>query len=232
LRDHEWEMTTVRKRTNAAETRSDPVKRAPVRAKTRGSAPVGAGAEDDTRITALNLKPAKLNPDMVAYFKLCDEKLGFVPNVLKAFAFDMAKLEAFVAYRNDLMQGESGLSKLEREMIATAVSAQNRCYYCITAHGASVRYLSRDPVLGELLAMNYRAARLSKRQRAMLDFAVKLTAEPWLVEDADREALRRVGFSDRDIWDITAVAAFYNMTNRLASATEMRPNSQYHAQAR
>ena len=130
------------------------------------------------------------------------------------------------------MQGESGLTKLEREMIATAASAQNRCYYCITAHGASVRYLSGDPALGELLVMNYRAARLNKRQRAMLDFTVKLTIEPWMIEEGDRERLRRVGFSDRDIWDIAAVAAFYNMTNRLASATDMRPNSVYHGQAR
>ena len=187
---------------------------------------------DDTEITALKLKPAKLTPDMDAYFKLCDEKLGFVPNVLKAFAFDMTKLAAFVDYRNDLMQGDSGLSKLEREMIAAVVSAQNRCYYCITAHGASVRYLSGDPLLGEQMIMNYRVARLDKRQRAMLDFALKLTAEPWLVEEPDRERLRRAGFSDRDIWDVAAVAAFYNMTNRLASATDMRPNSQYHAQAR
>ena len=198
---------------------------------TKRSRPTGAAAAD-ARITALTLKPAKLTPDMAAYFKLCEEKLGFVPNVLKAFAFDMGKLEAFVAYRNDLMQGDSGLSKLEREMIATAVSAQNRCYYCITAHGASVRHLSGDPVLGEQVVMNYRSARLNKRQRAMLDFAVKLTVTPWEVEDADREQLRRAGFSDRDIWDIAAVAAFYNMTNRLASATDMRPNSEYHAQGR
>jgi uncharacterized peroxidase-related enzyme len=124
------------------------------------------------------------------------------------------------------------LSKLEREMIAVAVSAQNRCYYCLVAHGAAVRQLSGDPVLGELMAMNFRAARLSKRERAMLDFAVKLTAEPWKVEDADRAALRQAGFSDRDIWDIAAVAGFFNMTNRVASATDMRPNSVYHAQAR
>src|SRR6266849_8654658 len=116
---------------------------------------------------AMKLKPAKLSPAMAAYFKLCEEKLGFVPKVLKALAFDNTKLEAFFAYRNDLMQGDSGLSKLEREMIATAASAQNRCYYCITAHGASVRTLSGDPVLGEQVAMNYRAARLNKRQRAM-----------------------------------------------------------------
>jgi uncharacterized peroxidase-related enzyme len=198
----------------------------------RKRATPGSAARDDTDIVALKLKPAKLSPDMAAYFALCEEKLGFVPNVLKAFAFDMAKLEAFVAYRNDLMQGDSGLSKLEREMIATAVSAQNRCYYCITAHGASVRYLSGDPVLGEQIVMNYRAAPLDKRQRAMLDFAVKLTVKPWAVEEEDRERLRRTGFSDRDIWDVAAVAAFYNMTNRLASATDMRPNSEYHAQGR
>jgi uncharacterized peroxidase-related enzyme len=186
----------------------------------------------DSEIMALELKPAALSPAMAAFFKLSEEKLGFVPNVLQAFSFDMAKLEAFVAYRNDLMLGQSGLSPLEREMIATAVSAQNRCFYCITVHGASVRQLSGDPVLGEMMAMNYRAARLSRRQRAMLDFAVKLTVEPWSIEESDRAPLRGAGFSDRDIWDIAAVAAFYNMTNRLASATDMRPNEAYHAQAR
>jgi uncharacterized peroxidase-related enzyme len=169
---------------------------------------------------------------MAAFFKSCEDKLGFVPNVMRAFSFDMAKLEAFVAYRNDLMLGGSGLSVLEREMIATVVSAQNRCFYCLTAHGAAVRQLAGDPVLGELMAMNYRSARLSKRQRAMLDFAVKLTAEPWSIEESDRARLRAAGFADRDIWDIAAVASFYNMTNRIASATDMRPNSAYHAMAR
>ena len=113
---------------------------------------------------------------------------------------------------NDLMLAPSGLSKLEREMIAVAVSSQNRCYYCLVAHGAAVRALSGDPALGELMVMNYRAARLSKRQRAMLDFAVKLTAEPWAIEEEDREALRKAGFTDRDIWDIAAVAGFFNMS--------------------
>jgi len=192
----------------------------------------GAAADDDTAITALSLSPAPLSDDMQAYFAKCEERLGFVPNVLKAYAFDMTKLGAFVAMYNDLMLAPSGLSKLEREMIAVAVSAQNRCYYCLVAHGAAVRALSHDPVLGELMVMNYRAARLSKRQRAMLDFAVKLTAEPWLVEETDREALRRSGFSARDIWDIAAVAGFFNMSNRVASATDMRPNSGYHGQAR
>jgi uncharacterized peroxidase-related enzyme len=207
---------TNRRRTAAAKTASAP----------------GQAAHDDTRIVALDLKPAALSPAMQAYFAKCREKLGFVPNVLKAYAFDNAKLEAFVALYNDLMLAPSGLSKLEREMIAVAVSAQNRCYYCLVAHGAAVRTLSGDPVLGELMAMNYRAARLTKRQRAMLDFAVKLTAEPWTVEDDDREALRRAGFSDRDIWDIAAVAGFFNMSNRVASATDMRPNRVYHGMGR
>jgi uncharacterized peroxidase-related enzyme len=191
-----------------------------------------AAAGDDEEITALKLRPAALSPEMAAYFAKCEEKLGFVPNVLKAYVFDMAKLSAFVAMYNDLMLAPSGLSKLEREMIAVAVSAQNHCYYCLVAHGAAVRQLSEDPPLGELLVMNYRAARLSKRERAMLDFAVKLTGEPWLVEEEDRARLRRAGFSERDIWDIAAVAGFFNMTNRVASATDMRPNSVYHGQAR
>jgi uncharacterized peroxidase-related enzyme len=117
-------------------------------------------------------------------------------------------------------------------MIATAVSTQNRCYYCVTSHGSAVRGLSGDPILGEQIVMNYRAADLDKRQRAMLDFAVKLTVEPWTVEESDREGLRKVGFSDRDIWDISAIAGFFNMTNRIASAIDMRPNSQYHAMGR
>jgi uncharacterized peroxidase-related enzyme len=189
-------------------------------------------ARQDTGIMALQLRPARLSAPMADFFKRCQETQGFVPNVLQAFSFDMAKLEAFLAYRNDLMLGGSGLSVLEREMVAAAVSAQNHCFYCLTVHGAAVRNLSGDPVLGDMMAMNYRAARLSKRQRTMLDFAIKLTAEPWGIEEGDRARLRGAGFSDRDIWDIAAVAAFYNMTNRLASATDMRPNPEYHAMAR
>ena len=198
----------------------------------RTEKPRSAAEGDDVDITALGLAPAELSASMDAYFKKCEEKLGFVPNVLKAYAFDMAKLEAFVALYNDLMLAPSGLSKLEREMIAVVVSAQNRCYYCLVAHGAAVRAFSGDPVLGELMVMNYRAARLDPRQRAMLDFAAKLTAEPWAVEEEDRARLRQAGFSDRDIWDISAVAAFFSLTNRVASATDMRPNSVYHAQTR
>jgi uncharacterized peroxidase-related enzyme len=212
----------------AAKKRPVPAKRSPV---VKGTKSAAHGPEDDVRITALALKPGKLSPEMDAYFQKCEEKLGFVPNVLKAFAFDNAKLEAFVDYRHHLVQDAESLSKLEIEMIATVVSSQNRCFYCITAHGNGVRQLG-DPVLGEMMVQNYRVARLSKRQRAMLDFAVKLTIKPWEVEEEDREKLRRAGFTDRDIWDIASVAAFYNMTNRLASATDMRPNSIYHGQAR
>ena len=187
---------------------------------------------DDVPVIALNLPQAKLTPAMAAYFKKCQDRLGFVPNVLVAYAFDMAKLETFVAMYNDLMLGDSGLTKLEREMIAVAVSSQNRCYYCLTAHGAAVRQYSGSPLLGDQIVMNYRVARLNKRQRTMLDFAVKLTASPWSVEEGDRERLRRGGFSDRDIWDISAIAGFFNMSNRVASATDMRPNAVYHGQAR
>jgi uncharacterized peroxidase-related enzyme len=166
------------------------------------------------------------------YFDLCAEKLGIVPNVLRAYAFDIPKLDAFTAMYNDLMLGPSGLSKLEREMIAVVVSSENKCWYCLVAHGAAVRQLSGDPVLGEAMVMNYRAARLEPRQRAMLDFAVLLTKSSATLAEADRQVLRDVGFSDRDIFDIASVAAFFNMTNRVASATAMEPNPEYHAQAR
>ncbi|MGI8524949.1 MAG: peroxidase-related enzyme, partial [Pseudolabrys sp.] len=167
-----------------------------------------------------------------AYFDKCSEKLGFIPNVLSAYAFDLPKLETFVAMYNDLMLAPSGLSKLEREMIAVAVSSQNRCYYCLAAHGAAVRRYSGNPLLGEHMVMNYRVARLNKRQRAMLDFAVKLSTQPWAVEEGDRERLRRAAFTERDIWDISSIAGFFNMSNRVASATDMRPNANYHSQAR
>jgi uncharacterized peroxidase-related enzyme len=162
------------------------------------------------------------------YFDVCTEKLGLVPNVLKAYAFDIEKLNAFTAIYNDLMLAESGLSKLEREMIAVVVSSLNRCWYCQVAHGAAVRQLSGDPVLGEALVMNWRVAPLSSKQRAMLDFAEKLTLSSAKIVNEDRQALRDAGFSDRDIWDIASVTGFFNMTNRIASATAMEPNAEYH----
>ncbi len=186
-----------------------------------------------TQPTALDLPPVDPLPEATqAYFDKCVEKLGLVPNVLRAYAHDIAKLDAFAAMYNDLMLGPSKLSKLEREMIAVAVSAENRCFYCLVAHGAAVRQLSGDPALGEALAMNYRVAPLEPRQRAMLDFAVLMTSASASIEEPHRAALRAHGFSDRDIWDIAAVASFFNMSNRMASAIDMRPNPEYHAQAR
>ena len=188
---------------------------------------------DDNRPTALDLPMVDpLPPETQKYFDVCTDKLGMIPNVLRAYAFDIEKLNAFTAMYNDLMLAESGLSKLEREMIAVVISSINKCYYCLTAHGAAVRQLSGDPVLGEMLVMNYRVAPLDARQRAMLDFAAQVTKESAAIEEVDRNALRDVGFTDRDIWDIVSVAAFFNMTNRVASATAMRPNDDYHAQNR
>lgn len=187
----------------------------------------------DNPPTALDLPPVDPFPEATArYFEICEEKLGLVPNVLRAHAFDIEKLDAFAGLYNTLMLAPSGLSKLEREMIAVVVSSINKCFYCLTAHGAAVRALSGDPKLGEMLVMNWRVADLDLRQRAMLAFAEKVTKTSAEVAEFDREALREAGFSDRDIWDIVNVAAFFNMTNRVASATDMRPNDEYHAQSR
>ena len=170
--------------------------------------------------------------DLAKYFEKCLEKLGMVPNVIKVVAQNPKKARTFIATYNELMLGESGLSKLEREMIAVVVSSANRCYYCLVAHGQAVRQISGDPQLGEMMVMNYRVAELEPRQRAMLDFAWKLTVAPFDIGDADRAALRKVGFSDQDIYDIGDTAAFFNMTNRLAHATDMMPNPEYHAMTR
>ena len=166
------------------------------------------------------------------YLDVCQEKLGFVPNVLQAYAFHSTKFDGFTALYNDLMLGDSALSKLEREMIAVVVSSANHCYYCLTAHGAAVRQLSGNPILGEQLVMNYRTAELAPKQRAMLDFAWKLTKDPVEIDEPDRQALRDAGWSDRDIWDISAVAAFFNMSNRMSAATDKQPNDEYHGLAR
>lgn len=172
--------------------------------------------------------PATLGDEHRAYFGKCTEKLGFVPNVLQAYSARPKKLTTFAALYNELMLGESRLSKLEREMIAVVVSAANRCYYCLVAHGQAVRRLSGDPQLGEMLVMNYRVAPLDARQRTMLDFAWTLTTSPWTVGEPERATLRSAGFSDEEIFDIADVTGFYNMSNRVASAVEMMPNPEYH----
>lgn len=186
-------------------------------------------------ITALNLSPtpdAELPEGLQKYFAVCREKLGLLPNVLAAYSHDPQQLEAFAGFYNVLMLSESGLSKLERELIAVVVSAQNECFYCLTAHGAAVRQYAEDPALGELMVMNYRVADLSPRHRAMLNFAHKMTVNSQEMNDADRQSLRDVGFTEKDIWDIANIAGFFNMTNRVASAVDMQPNKEYHAMAR
>ena len=184
-------------------------------------------------VTALDdADESTLPEDLQPYFQKCRDKLGFVPNVLRAWLLRPEKLRNFIKMYDELMLGPSGLSKVEREMIAVAVSSWNRCYYCLVAHGAAVRKLSGDPQLGEMLAFNYRVAPLPTRQRAMLDFAVKLTAAPHEMTDGDRAGLSQHGFSDADVFDIAEVAGFFNYTNRVAHALDMMPNPEYHALGR
>ncbi len=173
-----------------------------------------------------------LDEDLQKYYGICEEKIGFIPNVLRAYSWNQKKLRWFSRFYNEIMLGESGLSLLEREMIAVVVSSSNRCLYCQVAHGAAVRDYSNDPILGEFMVMNYRSAELSQRHRAMLDFAFKLTTESHKVVESDRQALRDAGFCDADIWDICDVVGLFNMTNRVASGVDMMPNREYHAQAR
>ena len=151
-----------------------------------------------------------------------------MPNVFSAYSLKPQRLRNFMAMYNEIMLSDSGLSKLEREMVAVVVSSANRCYYCLVAHGAAVRALSGDPELGEMMALNYRVAKLDPRQRAMLDYAWKLTTTPWLIDDADRVALREAGLTEHDIFDLSETIAFFNLSNRMASATDMMPNRDIH----
>jgi len=184
-------------------------------------------------ISALGVPdPGGLDDDLKAIWTKCVEKLGFVPNVFSMYSLKPQRLRNFMAMYNEIMLSKSGLSKLEREMVAVVVSSANRCYYCLVAHGAAVRQLSGDPELGEMMALNYRVAKLDVRQRAMLDYAWKLTTAPHTVDDADREGLRAAGLSNEDIFDLSETAAFFNLSNRMASGTDMMPNREYHRAAR
>tara|TARA_B100001996_G_scaffold117253_1_gene88771 strand:- start:1811 stop:2407 length:597 start_codon:yes stop_codon:yes gene_type:complete len=187
--------------------------------------------EAKDKITALNLELKEKNDEVINasdYLKIVKEKIGFVPNVLNAFSKFPKQFEGFTKLYNSLMLGESGLSKLEREMIAVTVSAENQCFYCLVAHGAAVRELSEDPQLGERLASNFESANLSKKHKAMLRFVRTLTKNPSTINENDRQTLTNQGFNDRDIWDISLIVGFFNMTNRLAIASEMEPNDIYH----
>ena len=187
--------------------------------------------EAKDKVTALNLEFKQKNDEVINasdYLKIVKEKIGFVPNVLNAFSKFPKQFEGFTKLYNSLMLGESGLSKLEREMIAVTVSAENQCFYCLVAHGAAVRELSDDPQLGERLASNFESANLSKKHKAMLRFVRTLTKNPATINENDRQVLTNEGFNDRDIWDISLIVGFFNMTNRLAIASEMEPNDIYH----
>ncbi len=173
-----------------------------------------------------------LDDDLQVLWRKCVEKLGFVPHVFSTYSLKPQRLRNFMAMYNDIMLSPSGLSKLEREMVAVVVSSANRCYYCLVAHGAAVRQLSGDPELGEMMALNYRVAALDARQRAMLDYAWKLTETPHDIGDADRDGLRAVGLSDADLFDLTETVAFFNLSNRMAHGSDMMPNREYHRAVR
>ncbi|MBK9245482.1 MAG: peroxidase-related enzyme [Burkholderiales bacterium] len=156
------------------------------------------------------------------------EKSGFVPNVFLTLAHRPDEFRAFFAYHDALMEKESGLSKAEREMIVVATSGANRCQYCVVAHGAILRVRARNPRVADQVAINHRKAEITPRQRAMLDFAMKVAVESHAITDADFAALREAGFSDEDIWDIGAVAAFFALSNRMANLIAMRPNDEFY----
>jgi uncharacterized peroxidase-related enzyme len=156
-----------------------------------------------------------------------NEKLGFIPNVLRVYALRPRHLELWNAFYDDLMRGDSTLTRPQREMIAVVVSTANRCHYCIVSHSAYLRKLTGDPVLVEQLRTNYKYAELEPRERAMLDFAVKLTEQSAACTEADVEALREAGWTDEDVMDIAEVAAMFNFTNRLASGLGWVPNDDF-----
>lgn len=165
-------------------------------------------------------------------FAKATEKLGLVPNVFRAYAWRPERFRAWFGHFKEVMTGTPGLTEREREMISVAVSMANGCLYCLVAHGAALRQLSDDPVEADRLTLDYRRAVITPRQRAILDYAVKITKDPAACDEADLEALRSHGLSDADVWDVIEVAAAFNFTNRLAMATGMLPNREYPSQAR
>lgn len=161
------------------------------------------------------------------------EKAGFVPNVFLALAHRPDEFRAFFAYHDALMLKEGGkLSKADREMIVTATSAKNHCLYCVVAHGALLRIYAKNPLVADQVAVNHLKADITPRQRAMLDFAVKVCLDSAAVGDADYAALHAHGFDDEDIWDIAAITAFFGMSNRIANAVAMRPNEEFYLMGR
>jgi uncharacterized peroxidase-related enzyme len=169
-----------------------------------------------------------LPDDVRARILEVQEKSGFVPNVFLALAHRPAEFRAFFAYHDAVMEKDGGLSKAEREMIVVATSGANDCQYCVVAHGAILRVRAKNPLIADQVAVNYRKADITPRQRAMLDFAFKVSLAAQEIGDADFEALRGHGFSDEDAWDIGAIAAFFALSNRMANLTNMRPNDEFY----
>ncbi|MBX3675725.1 MAG: peroxidase-related enzyme [Rhodocyclaceae bacterium] len=156
------------------------------------------------------------------------EKSGFVPNVFLALAHRPDEFRAFFAYHDAIMEKEGGLTKAEREMIVVATSNANQCQYCVVAHGAILRIRAKNPLVADQVAVNYRKADITPKQKAMLDFAMKVAFEAYAINDTDFERLRGQGFDDEDIWDIGAISAFFGLSNRMANMTNMRPNDEFY----
>jgi len=171
---------------------------------------------------------SELPADIQALILEVQEKSGFVPNVFLALAHRPDEFRAFFAYHEALMEKDSGLSKGEREMVVVATSGHNHCIYCVVAHGAILRIREKSPLLADQIATNFRKADISARQKAMLEFAVKVSAESYKIDDADFAVLREHGFSDEDIWDIGAVSAFYSLSNRMANLANVRANDEFY----
>ena len=174
----------------------------------------------------------KLPEDIRERILAVQEKSGFVPNVFLTLAYRPDEFRAFFAYHDALMEKDSGLTKAEREMIVVATSSANQCHYCVIAHGAILRIRAKNPQIADQIAVNYRKADITPRQRAMLDFAMKVSREANEISDADFAAVAGHGFTDDDIWDITAISAFFALSNRLANVTAMRPNDEFYMMGR
>lgn len=174
----------------------------------------------------------KLPDDIRARLLAVQEKSGFIPNVFLRLACRPDEFRAFFAYHDALMDKDGGLTKAEREMIVVATSAANQCQYCVIAHGAILRIRAKSPLIADQIAVNWRKADITPRQKAMLDFAMRVALEAYVVSDADFEALAAHGFSDDDIWDIAAIAAFFALSNRLANVLAIRPNDEFYLMGR
>lgn len=175
---------------------------------------------------------ASLPQDIRDRIVAVQEKSGFVPNVFLALAHRPDEFRAFFAYHDALMEKPGNLTKAEREMIVVATSNANQCQYCVVAHGAILRIRAKDPLIADQVAINYRKADITPRQRAMLDYAMKVSLSAWAVEGSDHAALRGHGFTDEDIWDIGAIAAFFGMSNRIANMASLRPNDEFYTLGR